>query len=116
MVMHSASAVKRSRKDDEGFSAHRRWKGSDFTKPVAEFGECVLYAPAASAGKDNFDTRWREGGWLGVRPESGESLIGTEEGVVRARFIRRKSEHGGRWSVADCDKVVGVLERKEDLN
>ena len=35
MVMHAASVVNRSRKDDEGFSAYRRWKGREFTKPVA---------------------------------------------------------------------------------
>jgi hypothetical protein len=108
MVMHAASVVNRSRKDDEGFSAYRRWKGREFTKPVAEFGECVLYAPAASAGKDKFDARWKEGVWLGVRMESGESLIGTDGGVVKARDFRRKAENGGRWSVTEFDKFVGV--------
>ncbi len=36
MVMHAAWVVNRSRKDDEG--AYRRWKGREFKKPVAEFG------------------------------------------------------------------------------
>ena len=40
--------------------------------------------------------------------ESGESLIGTNEGVVKARDFRRKAENGGRWSVVDFDKFVGV--------
>jgi hypothetical protein len=40
--------------------------------------------------------------------DSGESLIGTDEGVVRARDFRRKAENGGRWSVADFDKFVDV--------
>ncbi len=40
MVMRAAQVVNRSRKDDEGFSSNRRWKGREFTKPVAEFGEC----------------------------------------------------------------------------
>ena len=75
---------------------------------MAHFGECVLYTPAMSAGKDKFDARWKEGVWLGVRVESGESLIGTNEGVVKARDFRRKAEIGGRWSVADFDKFVGV--------
>ncbi len=79
------------------------------TKPVAEFGECVLYAPAASAGKDKFDTRWDEGVWLGIRMESRESFIGANEGVVKARDFRRKAENGGRWSVADFDKIAGAL-------
>ncbi len=106
--MHAASVVNRSRKDDEGFSAYRRWEGREITKPVAEFGERVSYAPEMSARKDKFDTRWREGVWLGVRVESGESSIGTNEGVVKTRDFRRKAENGGRWSVVDFDKVVGV--------
>ncbi len=40
--------------------------------------------------------------------ESGESLIGTNEGVVKARDFIRQAENGGRWSVADFDKFVGV--------
>ena len=32
MVIHAASVVNRSRKDDEGFSAYRRWRGREFTK------------------------------------------------------------------------------------
>ena len=40
--------------------------------------------------------------------ESGESLIGTNERVVKARDFRRKAEKGGRWSVVDFDKFVGV--------
>ena len=57
--MHAVSVVNRGRKDEEGFSAYRRWKGREYTKPVAEFGERVLYAPAMSAGKDKFDARWK---------------------------------------------------------
>ena len=40
--------------------------------------------------------------------ESCESLIGTNEGVVKARDFRRKAENVGRWSVIDFDMFVGV--------
>ncbi len=40
--------------------------GREFTRPVIEFGECVWCAPATSAGKENFDVRWKVGVWLGV--------------------------------------------------
>ena len=69
---------------------------------------CAVCPPAASAGKDKFDARWKEGVWLGVRMESGESLIGTDGGVVKARDFSRKAENGGRWSVTEFDKFVGV--------
>ncbi len=45
---------------------------------------------------------------MAVRTESGESLIGTNEGVAKARDFRRKAESAGRWSVADFGKFVGV--------
>jgi hypothetical protein len=40
--------------------------------------------------------------------ESGESLLGTDEGVAKARDFRRRAESGGKWSVTDFDKFVGV--------
>ncbi len=83
MVMHAATVISKGRKDDEEFTPCWRWKGREFTRLVAEFGECVWYAPALSAGRDKFDARWREGVWLEVKLESGESIIGTSEGVVK---------------------------------
>ncbi len=105
MVMHAASVVNRGKKDEEGLSAYRRWTGREFTKLVAEFGECVLCAPAMSTGKDKFDARWKEGVRLGVRMESDESLIGTDEGVVR---LPKKGRKRGRWSITDFDEFVGM--------
>ncbi len=67
-----------------------------------------MCAPAMSAGNDKFDAGWKEGVWLGVPVESGESLTGTGEGVVKARDLRRKAENGGRWAVTDFDKFAGV--------
>ena len=43
LIMHAASVINRTRKDQEGFTAYRRWKGRNFSRPVAEFGECVLF-------------------------------------------------------------------------
>ncbi len=108
MAMHAASVINRGRKDDEGQSAHRKWKGREFTKPAAECGECVLHAQAMSAGRDNFDARWMEGVWLRAKMESGEPLIGTSEGVGKARNFRRKLANGGRRGVEDFDKFKGA--------
>jgi hypothetical protein len=63
-VRHAASVVNRARKDDEGFSAYRRWKGREFRKPVTEFGESVLHARRCPQEKTSSmpDGR-REFGW-----------------------------------------------------
>ena len=43
-----------------------------------------------------------------MRPKSGEAIVGTIEGVLKARDFRRKPESGGRWDRAKFDKFVGV--------
>ena len=67
MVMHAVSVINRGRKDEEGFSACRRWRGRDLKKPAAEFGERVLRAPVMSASTDKFDVGWMDGLRLGIR-------------------------------------------------
>ncbi len=74
LVTHAASVINRERNDHEGFTQYRRWKGREFNKPVAEFGQCVHYAPAFSAGRYKFDARWVDGVWLGIKLGSGESI------------------------------------------
>ncbi len=100
--------INRGRKDQEWFTPYRRWKGREFNKLVAEFGECVHYAPAFSAGRNKFDVRWLVGVWLRIKLESGESITGTAEGVVKARDFRGKPENGGRWGNDGLDGFKGV--------
>ncbi len=57
LVTHAAATITRRRKDAEGMTAHRRWKGREFSRPVAEFGEGVWYLKAGSVGKDKLDNR-----------------------------------------------------------
>ncbi len=93
LVMYAASVINRGRKTHEGFTAFRRW-GRGFINPVAEFGECMRYAPVFTAGMSKLDVSWVDGVWLGIQLESGESIIGTPEGVVKARDCRRKPDNG----------------------
>ena len=70
-MRHSAETINRRRRDVEGFTAYRRWKGREFKRPGAELGENIWYLKANSVGKDKFQNRWEEGIWLGIRSESG---------------------------------------------
>ena len=60
---------------------------------MVEFGEEIMFLRAKSVGKDKFDSRWEKGIWLGIREESGENIIGTKDGVLKARSIKRHAEH-----------------------
>jgi hypothetical protein len=42
---------------------------------VVEFGESVMYLPAASGVENKFDVRWQDGVWLGIKMESGASIL-----------------------------------------
>ena len=106
--MHAAAVINRYRKDADGMTAYRRWKGRKFNRNITELGEHVLYLKPNSAGKNKLDIRWHEGIWLGIRDESGESIIGTKEGVVTATDFRRKRDHDARWHVESFDAFVGI--------
>jgi hypothetical protein len=108
LVMHAGSVICRRRVDNEGMTPYRRWRGRPFNRPVAEFGECIWYLPANTAGINKYEVRWQEGVWLGIRMESGETIVGTELGVVKCRDFRRKPANGGRWNREFVDKIVGV--------
>ncbi len=72
MVTHAATVIDEWKRDDEGFTASRRWNRRELTKPAAEFGECVMHLPAASVRKSKFHIRWMDGVRLRITLDSGE--------------------------------------------
>jgi hypothetical protein len=74
---------------------------------VAEFGESVRYLKLDSAEKNKLERRWESGIWLGVKGETGESIIGAPEGVVKCRDFRRKPEGEAKWNSEELSQVRG---------
>ena len=108
LMAHAGATLNRRRVNTEGKTAFRKWKGKDFERKVAEFGENVWYLKAGSAGKEKFDSRWEEGVWLGISDESGESLIGTKNGALKAKDFRRKTLAAERWNKENFDEIQGT--------
>ncbi len=92
----------------EGEREREREREREFTKPVAGFGECVARTLPLHVGEDKFDVGWKEGVWLGIKSQSGESLTGTGEGVAKAKDFRRKPENGGQWNKEVFDVLRGA--------
>ncbi len=69
MVIHAATVISVGRKGDEGFTACRRWKGREFARPVAEFGESVIYTylPAPRSERTSSMSEGRPAFGLGSR-------------------------------------------------
>ena len=68
----------------------------------------VLNYALKSKGHSKLRTRWGSGLWLGVRDESGETLIGTDDGVIRCRTVRRKGSDEERWSLTQVQNMKGT--------
>ena len=97
LVIHAARTLNRFVVVSDGKTACRRWKGKEFKRDVVEFGESVMYLKAGTRGVDKFAVRWEKGVWLGIRDETGEVIIGTNEGVVKARDMKIMPTQEERW-------------------
>ena len=82
-------------------------QGKEFEGAALEFGEEVWYMKPGIVGKDKLDVRWHSGIWLGSRERSGEPIIGTRDGCIKVRSVRRKQE-SERWSGEEWRAMKGV--------
>jgi hypothetical protein len=108
LVRNAAASMNRYQVGSDGRTSHERLRGRRFRREVAEFGESVRYIRAESVGKDKYNSRWEEGVFLGVREESGEIIVGTKEGSIKARAFRKKGSEGERWSRDNVKSVGGI--------
>ena len=98
----------RFRRGDDGKIAYERQKGRKCNLEVVPFGECVHYRRlGAGDNKNKLESSWEEGVWLGHNRGSSEVLIGTPEGVVRARAVKRRPEDE-RWRADAILNVAGT--------
>ena len=96
----------------DGMTAYQRIRGRKCRLPVAVFGECVLYKELrdGTAGRGKIDSDWNSGIWLGVRGRTGEHIIGTNEGVVKAWSVKRRPDEE-KWDMAAVNAVKGTPAR-----
>ena len=91
-------------------TAYQQWKGKAFKRAVPEFGERVLFLRLGylkERKRDKGDTSWVEGHFLGIRDETGELIIGNEEGVVKARDFKRLADPQQRWTLEKFNATKG---------
>ncbi len=88
MIRHAAWLINGYLIHSDGLTSYqRRWE-RNCKHAICEFGEAVLdRVPAKQLVKG--DLALHDTIWLGVDDSNGESFVGTTEGVIRARTIRR---------------------------
>ena len=107
LIRHAAAVITRFQVGQDGRTGFQRLRGRPFRRDIAEFGECVLYLILDSVGEEKYNSRWRTGVFLGVQDSTNEVILGTPEGCVKARTIRRRSTPADRWGRASFDSIVG---------
>ena len=110
LVIHQGFVYNRFQTGHDGKTPYSRIRGKMYDKALCEFGECVHYKiPKRLIGPElnKWDERWGEGVFLGVRPISNEVFIGTSEGVIKCRAIRRRVV-ADRWNPELLNSVRGV--------
>ena len=105
--MYAAMLINICLVGDDGRTPYERRKGRRFKRELPEFGECIRYLKPESVGKDKADSRWESGIYAGLRIESGELFVMTNEGVIKVRSFCRKAEDE-RWDGEELDLAAGV--------
>ena len=111
LVRWVAMLHSRFRRGSDGKTAYERQRGRKCSLEVIPFGESVHYRRLdVDENRNKLESRWEDGIWLGHARGSSEVLIGTREGVVRSRAIRRRPEEE-RWDAVSMLSVTGTPAR-----
>lgn len=89
MVMHSANTLNRFNVGKDGKTPRYRLKQRDFKEKHFDFAECCWYSKPKSKGIDKMNLRWIKGIFLGILENSGELILGTTEGIIKVRTMRK---------------------------
>ena len=87
-----------------------------YSSPLLPFGETVLFKIPVSKSRrahhrnviPKGDTTWRKGIFVGRSVTSNEYLLGTEEGTISARSVRRFADSSKRYDRELMANVIGV--------
>ena len=108
LVRHAGWLISRFQPKAEKRSAYFRVHGVEYTRPLVEFGEYVLFrdnSPASLANKAR--SPWNSGVWLGRSDATDENIIGTASGVKLIRTIRRRPV-GEQYSAEAVQSMQGT--------
>ena len=108
LVEFAAVLVNRYEVGHDGKTPFERSRGKKSKMLGLEFGEMLNFRRNRAPGRlAKLDCQWEDGIFLGYRTTSGETIVGTTEGVFRTRTVQRKAEEQ-RWSERNLEMVGGV--------
>ena len=105
MVEWAAGLVTRYSARTSGKSPYEEIRGKTPGDAIAVFGERILYMPKID---EKQQMRFPSGIFLGMQMLSNETIVGTENGVFKARTVRRVKPDS-RWGIEFVNKMVGSV-------
>ena len=109
LIEWAATILNRYVKGASGQTPYKMITGKETRRPIAEFGERVLYMKLHNATvlKGKMEERYHQGIWLGLRQKSDEAIIATDRGVVKVKSVRRVIE-SKRWEAEMFMRMQGT--------
>ena len=94
----------------DGKTGYERMKNRRCNFAICAFGELVMYKELhpAETERDKSALDWKRGVYLGGLMRSNESVVGTDQGVIKAFAVKRLMEKE-RWSLEAVRKMPGTL-------
>ena len=88
LVEYAGLLLSRHKVRFNGKTAYENRRGKRASMPICQFGEKILYLPLKTVPHRKF----QYGIFVGIQQKSNEVLVATEEGVVKARTLKRLPE------------------------
>ena len=109
LVEHAADVLSKYQVGDDGKTGYERWKGKPYRGEEIEFGEKIHYRENIKARpkQNKLEVRWGEGYYMGRWWRTGEAVVGTAAGILRAGTVRRVGAHR-RWDREGLEQVRGL--------
>ena len=93
----SAELISKYAPGDDGKTPYERIRQETCKVPLVPFGEAIMYLPMKTAKASKGTPARKPGIWLGVIERTEETIVGTENGVVKCRTVSRMAE-GEQWN------------------
>ena len=94
----------------DGKTGYERLRNRRCEMDICAFGEIVMYKELhpAETQRDKSALDWKQGVYLGGMMRSNESVVGTDQGVIKAFAIKRMSPEN-RWDYMAVKNMPGTL-------
>ena len=107
LIEYAGVNISRQKVHSDGKTSYEKLKGKKCSRSICEFGEKVLYMPLKPARETKDKLKYEYGIFVGIIPKSNEMCISTQDGVVKARTIRRIPKED-RWCAEAVKGVKGT--------